>query len=495
MYLFQGLRKVKYNEVILVGSGIGSLSTACLLAKSGKKVLVIEQNYLPGGCVSSYWRKGFVFEAGATTLVGLDKGQPLRYLLDTLGIDINARKLTHPMQVRLRNGRIVNRHENIEDWINEAKAEFGYDGQEEFWRLCYDISRFVWDVSIKQRTFPISNIKDLTNCILNASPKQLWNARWAFKSIQDLVIDFGLHYNDDFVDFINAQLLITAQNTMENVNVLFGATALCYTNYGNYYLDGGLISLSNRLIDYLKNHNGDIHFREKVENIHLEADKKYQIKTSKDEYKADFVVSGVPLNNTLQIFDGTLPKRLNEKLMISEQLNSAFQMGIGFKKKKHFDTIHYQIHLQKPLEGIGARTLFVSLNHPDDTTRCDDKDTMVASVSTHWPDPDKNIDFDKSKLEQHVIDELVKHKFFSKEDIVYTHSSTPEAWEKWTGREYGFVGGYPQFMNIKPWQMADARLDKYKAYQVGDSVYPGQGIPGVALSGIIAFEKLKMDWM
>jgi phytoene dehydrogenase-like protein len=49
-------------------------------------------------------------------------------------------------------------------------------------------------------------------------------------------------------------------------------------------------------------------------------------------------------------------------------------------------------------------------------------------------------------------------------------------------------------MKIKPWQMLDARLDHHKAYMVGDTVYPGQGIPGVTLSGIIAAEKLLRDW-
>jgi len=485
---------VNKTEVLVIGSGIGSLSAACLLALAGKKVKVIEQNYLPGGCVSSYWRKGFVFEAGATTLVGLDKGQPLHYLLDTIGVHLPARKLELPMQIRMKSGRIINRHQNIEDWINEAKAEFGYENQEPFWRFCLKISQFVWDTSLKQRTFPISNWSDLANSLMNSTPLQLWNARWCLFSIQDLLIKYNLHRNDDFVDFVNAQLMITAQNTIENVNVLFGATALCYTNFGNYYLDGGLISLSNALIDFLKLKGGEISFREKVEKVSQNLNGNYHIKTSKSEFEAAFVVSGIPLNNTIEIFDESVKKRLKSKLMTSKQLNSAFQMAIGFKKTKSFSTIHFQIHLENILPYIDAKTIFVSLSHPDDTTRCDNPDTMVAAVSTHWPNPEKELNFKKSIVEDLIIEELIKQEFFKREEIVYYHSSTPEAWEKWTNRAYGFVGGYPQFMNIKPWQMADARLDGHKAYMVGDSVYPGQGIPGVALSGIVAFEKIKRDW-
>ena len=47
--------------------------------------------------------------------------------------------------------------------------------------------------------------------------------------------------------------------------------------------------------------------------------------------------------------------------------------------------------------------------------------------------------------------------------------------------------------SIKPWKMKDARLDGHRAYICGDSTYPGQGIPGACLSGIIAVEKMKID--
>ena len=49
-------------DVAVVGSGMGALSAAVLLAKENLNVIIIEQNWQPGGCTSSYWRKGFVFE-------------------------------------------------------------------------------------------------------------------------------------------------------------------------------------------------------------------------------------------------------------------------------------------------------------------------------------------------------------------------------------------------------------------------------------------------
>ena len=484
---------VERCDVGVIGSGMGALTTAALLAKRGLQVKVLEQNYLPGGCTSSYWRKGFIFEAGATTLVGLDDQMPLKYVLDQTGIQVPVRKLDLPMQVHLSNGATVNRHEDLNAWIAEAEQHFGKQGQRPFWEFCYKISQFVWDTSIKQRHFPPTRLSDLWQSAKHASVRQAWYARYALMSMTDLLKKYGLLDNQLFVDFVNEQLLITAQNHHEEVNVLFGATALCYTNYGNYYVDGGLLNLVNPFVEYITAHGGEVSLREPVNTVKKESDG-YLVTTKKREITCDYLISGIPLNNTLTIYDNGYAEKARKKLLHSDKLNSAFQMGIGFRSDRVFDSIHHQIHLERPLPETGSHSIFVSLSHPEDASRSDEPGMRVASVSTHVPDPEQTI-IDNEKAEEAVITKLEQLGFLERSAIVYKHSSSPKSWQKWTGRAYGFVGGYPQFMGIKPWQMQDARLDGHKAYICGDTAYPGQGIPGTTLSGIIAYEKLASDWL
>lgn len=477
-------------DLIVIGSGMGSLTASALLAKLGTKIGILEQNYLPGGCTSSYWRKGFTFESGATTLVGLDKNMPLNYVLQQTGIKLKARHLKMPMQVHLKNGKIINRYQSLDQWIAEAERVFGKKGQAAFWRKCYKISQFVWDTSIKQRNFPPANFADLIDAIKNANLSQVFNARYSLVRTSDFIKRHDLHENEDFIDFINEQLLITAQNHQEEVNLLFGATALCYTNYGNYYVDGGLINLVTPFIDYIKEREGELHLRTEVQHIE-KIDSGYLIKTNKGEFRSKIILSGIPINNLLEIYPDIISK-YKSQIMESPKLNSAFQMGIGFKSNKTLQSIHHQIHLAQPLAGVGAKSIFLSLSHPDDLTRSDEAGMKVASISTHVPDPQNNI-VDGKLAEEAVINILEEKGFLRRNDIVYQHSSSPKSWEKWTGRAFGFVGGYPQYFSIKPWQMIEARVDGQGMYQCGDTSYPGQGIPGTTLSGIIAVEKMIKD--
>lgn len=476
------------RDVIVIGSGIGSLTAAAMLAKRGLKPLILEQNWQPGGCTSSYWRKGHVFETGATTLVGLDDHMPLKFLLDETGIKIPTRKLDLPMQVHM-NGKVINRYQDIERWKVEASKHFSGD-QEKFWRVAYGLSQFVWKASTRYQSFPPAKTVDWIDLARKANPMDVLDARFAFKSTQS-IIDKSDIDDPNFKRFVDEQLLITAQNRAEEVNHLFGAAALCYTNYGNHYIDGGLINLINPIIEYIQNNGGQIVYREGVKGV-KKLNQGYQIATKKNTYKSKFLISGIPINNLQPISTDIIRKPIHKKVLTSRQLYSAFQMGIAFKPNRSYESLHHQIHLERPLVGTNSRSIFLSLSHPEDESRSDDG-SLIASISTHIADP-QNTQIISEEIEEAILNVLEAHQFINKSDISFQHSSGPKSWMKWTGRAFGFVGGYPQYLKTKPWQMVEARLDHAGAYQCGDTAYPGQGIPGATLSGLIAAKKLASDW-
>lgn len=51
-------------DYIVIGSGMGGMTAAALLAKLGKRVLVLEQHYVPGGFTHTFRRKQWVWDVG-----------------------------------------------------------------------------------------------------------------------------------------------------------------------------------------------------------------------------------------------------------------------------------------------------------------------------------------------------------------------------------------------------------------------------------------------
>ena len=79
------------TEVVVIGSGIGGLSCAALLARYGIDVTVVESHSIAGGAAHAFERNGYKFESGPSLYSGLSYSpspNPLRQVLDAIGEDL-----------------------------------------------------------------------------------------------------------------------------------------------------------------------------------------------------------------------------------------------------------------------------------------------------------------------------------------------------------------------------------------------------------------------
>jgi phytoene dehydrogenase-like protein len=79
------MMNMKY-DVVIIGSGLGGLICGSLLAREGKKVLVLDRQAQPGGCMQSYQRDGLSFDTGFHYVGGLAEGHFLHNVFSYLGL-------------------------------------------------------------------------------------------------------------------------------------------------------------------------------------------------------------------------------------------------------------------------------------------------------------------------------------------------------------------------------------------------------------------------
>ena len=78
-------------DVVVIGSGVGGLCCAALLAKYGYRVTVCESHAIAGGAAHSFERDSYKFDSGPSLYSGLSSSptnNPLRQVLDAIDEDI-----------------------------------------------------------------------------------------------------------------------------------------------------------------------------------------------------------------------------------------------------------------------------------------------------------------------------------------------------------------------------------------------------------------------
>ncbi|XP_026884070.2 all-trans-retinol 13,14-reductase isoform X2 [Electrophorus electricus] len=161
---FESRKVPQCLDAVVIGSGAGGLGLAVLLAKVGKKVLVLEQHSRAGGCCHTFSEKGFEFDVGIHYVGDLQESRPFRCLLDQLtNGQLQWEPLDNPFD-RVVLGPPENRrtypiYSGREHFAQELKKCFPGEDEaiDEFLRLTKKCDRGVWMMAVlKLLPFPLA---------------------------------------------------------------------------------------------------------------------------------------------------------------------------------------------------------------------------------------------------------------------------------------------------------------------------------------------------
>jgi len=120
-------------DVIVIGSGIGGLTSASLLQKRGLRVLLLERNPTAGGLCNMISKNGYRFDTGTSLFWGFGDGEVFHWLFHEFNIqnilsetESLIRKIEPGLQIILPNHR-VNVYSEREKFYDEIKREFPSD--------------------------------------------------------------------------------------------------------------------------------------------------------------------------------------------------------------------------------------------------------------------------------------------------------------------------------------------------------------------------------
>ena len=478
----------RVNRVVVIGAGIGGLTTAALLAKAGLEVTVLEAHVYPGGCAGTFYHQGYRFDAGATLAAGFEPGGGMTRLAETLGIAWPVEPAEVALAAHLPDGATVTRWTDPARWRAERERAFG-PAAEPFWRWQEETAAALWDVALRGVPWPpqtVGEVGKLAGAGLHmAGRARLRMPRLAADAFRPL--DAHLRgQSENLRRYVDGQLLIAAQATSTHANALYGAAALDMPRRGVAHVRGGIGKLAETLVDSVRRHGGQVLFRQRATRVSA-GDGEKQVETSKGAtLEADAVVFNLPPWDASALLGEAAPARIRKAALPADGWG-AFMAYVGLDGSilpADFP-LHHQALVREPL-GEG-NSVFLSLSLPDDAAR-GPAGQRALTISTHtdlrlwWRlfEHDRDAyEARKAEYTERVLDaaQAAIPRLRSAARLVLP--GTPVTFQRFTQRSRGWVGGFPQTNLFRAWA---PKLGN-GLWLAGDSIFPGQSVLATALGG------------
>nr|WSZ94663.1 NAD(P)/FAD-dependent oxidoreductase [Streptomyces sp. NBC_00857] len=295
-------------RVIVIGAGIGGLSTGCYAQMSGAETRIFERHVLPGGCCTAWSRQDYVFDYCIEWLTGTGRGNDASRVWRELGALDGKTIANFEMfnTVTDENGRSVTFY-NDPDRLERHLLEISPADARPIRAFCRDLRRFID-----------------TNLYPFLTPPPLQTPREKLAMLRAILPDFVLFWRtaatrmERFCGRFQDPLLRRAfpfiffqdHEVFPLLPYLFNMASAHHLNAG--FPQGGSLGLARSVEDRYTSLGGQVDYRARVERVLVENDRAVGVELRGGErHFADHIVSACDGPTTINgLLDGryTSPK-------------------------------------------------------------------------------------------------------------------------------------------------------------------------------------------
>ncbi|NQT27595.1 NAD(P)/FAD-dependent oxidoreductase [candidate division KSB1 bacterium] len=498
-------------DAIVIGAGLGGLTAGAKLAKEGKKILLIEQHSIPGGCATTFKRKDLKIEVGLHMIDGLDDGDPKQRIFEELGVLDNLEFKRVPEFYRfVKPGVDLIIPDNYEQAIEVLTEHFPAErkGILKFFKVILALRKEVFRV-----------------------PRQKWKMLLSMPFFPFYAPNLMIRENitvgqflDDLFDDENLKLVLLAtlgyyHDNPYNMSLLYYSIAQgSFFSGGGYFIKGGSQMLSDYLASIIENQGGEVIYGHLVEEIIVEDGSATGVKYSKKsatkgEQQSAYgkcIVANAALPNVI----GKLLKNTQAKTKLSNVVGnpeiapSILSVYLGFKRtpkdlgNRYYSTVFFD-------GGISSQQELADYHHTDLSKRvfifCDysqlDSDLAPEGKSvgvlcamdniSNWDAlPKEQYEERKELAAQTMISRLDKHIPGIREEIEYYEVGTPTTIRRYTLNPEGTAYGYAQLPGQTGRKRVKIKSPIPNLFFASAWTEPGHGFTGAIISGYWCAEEI-----
>ncbi len=485
------------NNIVVIGGGLGGLSSAIYLASKGIAVTLYEQNEILGGKMNEFRRNGFRFDTGPSLMT-------MPFVLEDVFATAGARSENYLQLLPLKSlcryffpdGSMLDTGKNIDEMAaaisqwSEAEA----DGFMRF--MAY--SRRIYELTAPIFLFaPIHEIRKIARW---QNVPALWSlpAIDPFRTVHQGVSRF-------FRDARLVQLFdrYATYNGSDPFRAPATLNIIPYVEYGlgGFYFAGGMYRLVEALERLATELGVVIHKGCKVEKILHDGCRLKGIIVAGEKIAASHIICNADVvtthTNLLEMKDPT--KRRMARL---EPSLSGVVFLWGMKKKYPLlqqHNIFFSADYAKEFREIFAEkkvptqpTVYIAITSRTDAIDAPPHgENWFVLVNAPYLSPGQDWSTMINRLRQTVLDLLKAHGLDVNQEIICESVITPEDFQRLYGSNRGSIYGISSNSRSTAFRRPGNRSRRFQGlFFAGGSCHPGGGIPLVLLSGKMAAELL-----